>query len=79
MSAVLVQFEQAPMREVVRDLRGTVVGSIEVQRLTGKLIARTKQGTLAGVYDPRSGETRDHRGRLIGRSNLLPVLLFGKR
>jgi hypothetical protein len=56
-----------------------VVGAIELQRQTSKLIARTKKGRLAGVYDPRSGETRDHHGRLIGRSNLLPVLLFGRR
>ncbi|SFC22592.1 hypothetical protein SAMN05428997_10526 [Bosea sp. CRIB-10] len=79
MSAVQAQFEQAPAREVIRDQRGTIVGTIERLKLTGKLIARTKQGTLAGVYDPRSGETRDHRGRLIGQSNLLPVLLFGRR
>ncbi len=79
MSAVQVQFEQAPAREVIRDQRGTIVGTIERQSLAGKLIARTRQGALAGIYDPRSGETRDQRGRLIGRSNLLPVLLFGRR
>lgn len=75
----VAHYETAPAREVVRDRHGIVVGAIELQRQTGKLIARTKQGTLAGVYDPRSGETRDHRGRLIGQSNLLPVLLFGRR
>lgn len=75
----VAHYDTAPARQVVRDRHGIVVGAIELQRLTGKLTARTKQGTLAGLYDPRSGETRDHRGRLVGRSNLLPVLLFGRR
>lgn len=75
----VAQYEAAPSREVVRDRRGTVVGAIELQRRTGKLIARAKDGRLAGVYDRRSGETRNEHGKLIGRSNLLPVLLFDRR
>lgn len=73
------QYQLAPVREIVRDRRGVVIGRIERQGPTGKLVARTRRGEVAGVYDPRSGETRDQHGRLIGRLNLLPVLLFGRR
>jgi hypothetical protein len=76
MDIAMDQRQQAPLREVVRDRRGTAIGRIERQSQTGKLVARNEEGTLAGVYDPRSGETRDRRGRVVGRTNLLPVLLF---
>lgn len=75
----VAHYDTAPAREVIRDRNGVVAGALERQRHTGKLIARAKDGRLAGIYDPRSGETRDEHGRLIGRSNLLPVLLFSRR
>lgn len=76
MDAVVAQHEQAPAREVLRDGRGTIIGSIERQRLTSKLVARNKQGKVVGVHDPRAGETRNARGRVISRGNLLPALLL---
>lgn len=74
--AAIVRVQQAPLREVVRDHRGTIVGTIERQRLVGRLIARDTRGVLVGVYDERSRTTRDARGQIVARTNLLPALLF---
>ena len=68
----------APAREVLRD-KSTVIGTVETQRLTGKIVARDARGVLVGTYDPRSNEARDARGRVIGRGNLLGALLLRGR
>ena len=65
----------APARETLRDRRGAIVGRIERQSLTGRFVARDPHGVLVGSFDPRSNETRDAGGRVIGRGNLLGVLL----
>jgi hypothetical protein len=64
-----------PQREDVRDHRGTIIGRLERQNLTGRMIVRDRRGLVLGSYDPRSNETRDARGQLVGRGNLLSVLL----
>ena len=69
----------APAREVLRDYRGTIIGNLEHQRLTGKVIARSRNGVVVGVYDPRSNETRDARGRVVSNGNLLGALLLRGR
>jgi hypothetical protein len=66
----------APARETLRDRRGLVMGVYERQTLTGKLITRNARGVIIGSFDPRSNETRDARGLLVGRGNLLPALLM---
>ena len=48
-----------PAPQVLRDHRGTVIGRIEGQRLTGKVVIRDHRGVLLGSYDPRADETRD--------------------
>ena len=63
----------APLRETLRDRRGTIIGLYERQTLTGKLIARDARGVVLGSFDGR--ETRDVGGRVIGRGNLLGLLL----
>jgi hypothetical protein len=65
----------APAREVLRDERGTITGTLEPQALTGKVLARDAHGVV-GTYDPRLNETRDAHGRVIGRGNLLGALLL---
>jgi hypothetical protein len=65
----------AANHEILRDRRGIIIGRVEPQRLTGKLVLRDHRGVLVGTYDPRSGETRDAHGRVIGRGNLLGTLL----
>lgn len=79
MDAVVVQIQHEPARENVRDRRGIIIGTIEHQRHVGRLIARDGQGVLVGHYDQRSRTTRDAHGRLLGRTNLLPALLFRRR
>ena len=69
----------APAREVLRDYRGTIIGTVEPQGLTGKVVARDARGILVGTYDSRLNETRDARGRVIGRGNLLGALLLRGR
>jgi hypothetical protein len=69
----------APTRAVLHDPRGTIIGTVEPQRLTGKVFARDARGILVGAYDPRLNETRDAHGRVIGRGNLLGALLLRGR
>ncbi len=69
----------APQREDVRDHRGTIIGRLERQNLTGRMIVRDRRGLVLGSYDSRSGETRDARGQLVGRGNLLGALLVSGR
>ena len=80
MDAIVTIIENtAPAPEVLRDHRGTVIGRLESQRLTGKLIARDARGVMLGSYDPRLNETRDARGRVIGRGNVLGTLIVRVR
>ncbi|PZR79217.1 MAG: hypothetical protein DI537_41315 [Stutzerimonas stutzeri] len=79
MDAAIVETQQAPAREVIRDRRGVIIGTIERQRNAGRLIARDRHGIVVGVYDEHSQATRDAHGQLLGRPNLLPALLFQRR
>ena len=79
MDAVPVIEVTAPAREVIRNSRGTVLGVYQRQSLTGKLIARNARGLAVGSYDPRSNETRDSRGNVVGKGNLLGFLLVQAR
>lgn len=79
MDAAIVLVQQAPLREVIRDHRGTIVGTIECQQLVGRLIARDTRGVLVGVYEERSRATRNAHGQLVGKANLLAALLFQRR
>ncbi|ODT19816.1 MAG: hypothetical protein ABS35_20970 [Kaistia sp. SCN 65-12] len=79
MDAAFIQVEQAPARGIIRDRRGVVIGTIERQQLVGRLIARDARGVIVGVYDERSRTTRDARGQIVARTNLLPALIFGER
>lgn len=66
------------MREAVRDRRGVVIGTVERQSLTAKVVARDAHGILLGTYDTRSDTTRDARGVLLGRGDRLIGLLVGR-
>ena len=79
MDAPVVEIAAPAAREVLRDNRGTIIGTLEPQRVTGKVIARDARGVVVGSYDPRLNETRDARGRVVGRGNLLGALLLRGR
>lgn len=79
MDAAIVQVQDEPAREVVRDARGVVIGAIERQQMVGRQIARDRHGIIVGAFEERTRTTRDAHGRLVGRANLLPMLLFRER
>lgn len=61
--------------QLLRDRRGLVIGRLEEQGSTGRIIARDARGLIVGVYEPRMNVTRDARGLLVGTGNLLVGLL----
>ncbi len=79
MDVPVIEIAAPAAREVLRDHRGTIIGTLEPHRVTGKVIARDARGVVVGSYDPRLNETRDARGRVIGRGNLLGALLLRGR
>lgn len=79
MDAAIVEIQKAPAREIIRDRRGVLVGVIERQQMVGRQIARDRRGAVIGLYDERSRTTRDMHGRLLGKANLLPLLLCQRR
>ncbi len=59
--------------ELLKDRSGKVIGKIKQQ---GKLLVIFNQsGTRLGEYDPRLNHTKDRSGKLIGKGNLLMLLL----
>jgi hypothetical protein len=61
------------MNEMLRDRYGHKIGEVVVQGSTR--ILRDGYGHKLGEYDSRDGVTREKRGRLIGRDDLLLTLL----
>jgi hypothetical protein len=63
-----------PTLDVLRDSKGLTMGSIRTLD-SGKLELRDAQNLLVGHYDPRYNETRSRDGRVVGKGNLLAMLL----
>ena len=61
------------MTEILRDRYGHKIGEVVVQG--SNRILRDEYGHKLGEYDSRNDMTRDDRGRLIGRGDLLLTLL----
>ena len=66
--------QPAPV-QILRDRRGVIVGRLEEQRVTGKIVARDARGLFVGTFDPREGTTRDARGLVVARGNVLAAFL----
>jgi hypothetical protein len=79
MDGPVIEIAAPAAREVLRDRRGTIIGRVETQHHTGKLVARDARGVVVGTFNLRSNETRDARGRVIGQGNLLGALLLQER
>lgn len=58
----------------LRDKNGRLLGKVRL-RSGGKWEGRDASGRLKGTYDPQRRETRDEHGTLVGKGNLLPVLI----
>jgi len=59
---------------ILKDRYGRIIGKIKEKR-DGILELRDKYGKYLGRYDPKRNETRDKYGNLVGRGNLLSMLL----
>ena len=70
-----VYHSRAPI-QVIRDRQGFVIGKLEEQRATGKILARDARGVIVGAYDPHQRTTRDARGLIVARGNVLAALLM---
>jgi hypothetical protein len=59
-----------PRKETLRDKNGFGIGQIELRK-DERQVLRDRNGYTAGEYDPRSNQTRDRNGFLVGTGNLL--------
>jgi len=59
--------------QVLKDAKGKVIGKI--RESSGKLEIFDAQGRRKGYYDPKINETRSEQGKVIGKGNLLVMLL----
>lgn len=62
--------------EVVRAQRGTMVGRIECQRLTGLVLVHNAQDVIVGCYSARERLTQDASGWVIAWGDDLSALPF---
>ena len=60
--------------QVLRDKSNRILGKIR-QLSNGKLEGRDASNRIKGTYDPRTNETRDASNRVVGKGNLLAVLI----
>lgn len=70
----IAHHQPAPI-QVLRDRRGLVIGRLEQQGSTGRVIARNAHGLLVGTFDLREDTTRDARGLVVARGDVLAALL----
>lgn len=61
-------------RNILKDKHGRVIGEITVKS-DGTMELRDRHGRYLGKYDPKRNETKDKLGRLVGKGNLLIMLL----
>lgn len=70
------------MKQQLRDRSNRPIGTITVT-VNGRLEGRDANGRLKGTYDPKSDQTKDSNGRVVGWSNVLTAVvtssLFGCR
>lgn len=69
-------YHSRPPIQVIRDRQGLVIGRLEDQRSTGKILARDARGVIVGTYDPHERTTRDARGLVVARGDVLAALLM---
>ncbi|MFN4310078.1 MAG: hypothetical protein ACK4FK_05735 [Ferrovibrio sp.] len=65
----------AGSREEYRDTNNRLLGHVTSQA-DGKAEARSSSNRLLGIYDPSRNETRRANGTLMGRGNMLAVLIY---
>jgi hypothetical protein len=58
----------------LRDRNNRLLGKIK-QLSNGKLEGRDASNRLKGTFDPSSNETRDQNNSLVGKGNMLAILI----
>lgn len=61
-------------RTKLRDASGKVIG-IVTTRANGDSVLRDLSNRFVGAYNRRTDETRDRTGKLVGKGNILAMLL----
>ena len=61
-------------QEYLKDRLGKVIGRIVTQS-DGKLVLYSRLSERLGTYNPRDNVTKDRLGRVVGKGNLLTMLL----
>ena len=64
---------------VLKDAEGKVFGKVNERASDHVLEARDASGKLLAHYNPKSNETRNDRGDLVGHGNRLEAVLRGRR
>ena len=68
---------ERPNAYSLRDRTGRLLGSIEA---VGRLLqAKDRNGSVVGWYDPRTNQTRDKSGIIVGTGDLLAALIMSAR
>ena len=62
------------MKQELRDSNGRPIGSITIVA-NGKQEGRDANGRLKGSFDPKTNQTRDSSGRLVGKGNVLAAII----
>jgi hypothetical protein len=62
------------MKQELRDSNGRPIGSITITS-SGKHEGRDANGRMKGSYDPKTNQTRDSSGRLVGKGNVLAAVV----
>lgn len=65
-------------RQIVMNRRGKPIGYIDTSR-DGQQSAICREGSVLGIYDPRTGETLRPCGDMLADGNLLTQLLQQRR
>jgi len=60
--------------QVLKDRTGKLIGRIKT-RNDGKMEIFDRTGKLKGSYYPKTNQTKDRNGKLVGKGNLLTTLL----
>lgn len=64
---------ERPRSYPLRDRGGTILGWIEP---VGRLLqAKDRNGSILGWYDPRTNQTRDKKGSIVGDGDFLSALV----
>ena len=61
-------------KEPLRGFSGRIIGGLE-EDSSGNQILREFSGRILGTYDKSSNTTKEFSGRVVGRGNILTMLL----